>query len=672
MATREEMLLEAEKRGILPEKYKAELTQLKAGSNVKKIGRSMGDWKKAAEPYVKAGAEATAGTLASPLYAFDRNKGIQVNRPVLEMGGMAAGEALGGGPITANVGGGVGYAAGRQAADLLEHVGGSKEPYTLKGQAEKAAIDVPAGMAMGAAGKIGEKAISWGLGKVAAMAPRIYEKMIKMPSNMSRLAIGKVTSTALREGIPVTEGGLEQLQATTKEIQSQVNSIIEQGTKSGKGVSARKVISYLDDARKKYANNPLSEEYIKDVDLLEAKLRAKYIEDTNPEARFAEGNETAEAKAFKANRNKIKFDSEADMEGYPEYQADRDLSKRLGPNYRSIAQKFVTTDKITPEQLRVFHDVAGTYGLGEGEELARTMADLPTREKTLKAMIDSRMGREYGKTELPIEPAKVGNDLIPVKEAQKIKQATYKMLRGHYEKAAKGVPGGKDPEGGEVQGLEAFARGLKEQIVEQFPVLKNLNYRDGAMLDLEKYLTKAVNRIHKRELGGIALDFAAPVIGGAAGGYEGRKGGAGGVLGGIGGGAALGMGVTRAMRNPAFMSKLAFAMKKAAKLADNPGIGTLTKSAAYGVGKIGILDPAMQAAAAENPGSEMTAAKRGIEFYTANNWDDAIREWRHALKEEPGRAKEIIGWINRALAEKKGASEIMKRRGQQPQQVASL
>jgi hypothetical protein len=77
------------------------------------------------------------------------------------------------------------------------------------------------------------------------------------------------------------------------------------------------------------------------------------------------------------------------------------------------------------------------------------------------------------------------------------------------------------------------------------------------------------------------------------------------------------------------------------------------------------LDPAMKAQAAETPGGVMSAAKRGIEFYTANNWDDAIREWRHALKQEPGRAKEIIGWINRALAEKRGAKEIQDRQKNQ-------
>ena len=57
----------------------------------------------------------------------------------------------------------------------------------------------------------------------------------------------------------------------------------------------------------------------------------------------------------------------------------------------------------------------------------------------------------------------------------------------------------------------------------------------------------------------------------------------------------------------------------------------------------------------------LTAAQRGIEFYTGTNWDDAIKEWRQALK-EPGNHKQIVGWINKALAEKKGAAEIEKRK----------
>ena len=471
--------------------------------------------------YAKAGAGATLGAMTQPL-----------SRPVLEMGGMAAGEALGGGPITGNIGGGLGYATGRQAADLLEHAEGSKEPYTLKGQALKAAVDVPSGMLMGAAGKVLEKGLAAGIDKVGEMAPRIYEKMIKMPNAMSRLARGKVTSTALKEEIPVTEAGLDKLQATTKEIQNQVNSIIDAGNKEGKGVSARKVIANLDDARKKYANNPLADEYIKDIDELEGKLRAKYI-----------------------------------------------------------------------------------------------------NEKT-------------------------GEDLIPVAEAQKIKQSTYKMLKSHYEKSAKGVLGAGDLKDSQVQGLESFARGLKEQIVEQFPVLKNLNARDGALLDLEKYLTKAVNRIHNRELGGIALDFAAPVIGGGIGGVEGgRQGGAGGALGGIGAGAAVGMGITRAMRNPAFMSRLAFAMRKASKLSSNPGIGVATKGLTYRVGKSGILDPASNASAAETQDTSPAspAIRSAMAAYSKNppDYQGTIQSLTEAMRRDPSRREALQNQIQKVMYEMK-------------------
>lgn len=55
----------------------------------------------------------------------------------------------------------------------------------------------------------------------------------------------------------------------------------------------------------------------------------------------------------------------------------------------------------------------------------------------------------------------------------------------------------------------------------------------------------------------------------------------------------------------------------------------------------------------------MSAAKKGIEHYTNNNWSQAIKEWQKALKEEPKKAKEIIGWINTAKNEQQNYRKIM-------------
>lgn len=71
----------------------------------------------------------------------------------------------------------------------------------------------------------------------------------------------------------------------------------------------------------------------------------------------------------------------------------------------------------------------------------------------------------------------------------------------------------------------------------------------------------------------------------------------------------------------------------------------------------GALDPASTASAEET----LSASKRGIEHYTANNWDAAIKEWQKALKEDPQNARQIIGWINTAKEEKKKYGEFMKR-----------
>jgi hypothetical protein len=242
---------------------------------------------------------------------------------------------------------------------------------------------------------------------------------------------------------------------------------------------------------------------------------------------------------------------------------------------------------------------------------------------------------------------------ISVPQAQEMKKWIYKQLKYGEEGSAV------------EETMKAVARGEKEGIQKIFPELSVLNAKDGAMIRLKEVLTKTMNRLNKRDIAGLP-EILGSTAGGISGAVQGKdlRSTSEGIVGG-----ALFM---RLLRSPAVISRLAFALDKASKMGGAP---TLSRMAGYGISKAvtpdisgpasqaaGKLDPASQAQAAEGPDKGISAAKRGIVAYTSNRWDEAITEWRKALKEEPGRSKEIIGWINKALAEKKGANGIYKRK----------
>lgn len=120
---------------------------------------------------------------------------------------------------------------------------------------------------------------------------------------------------------------------------------------------------------------------------------------------------------------------------------------------------------------------------------------------------------------------------IPIAQAQRMKQKIYQIQRKHYGEM-KGV---------DIEADKAMARGLKEEIVELRPELKNLNARDSAMIELDDFLSRAVNRIGNYETIRIA-DVGMSVAGGAKIGF-----------------------LNHYINNPWFKSKLGIILNKAAK-----------------------------------------------------------------------------------------------------------
>lgn len=83
-------------------------------------------------------------------------------------------------------------------------------------------------------------------------------------------------------------------------------------------------------------------------------------------------------------------------------------------------------------------------------------------------------------------------------DAQKMKQGTYRVLSGKF-----GEQGSAS-----VEAQKALARGLKEEIANQFPEISKLNADESRLLDLQPVLEKAVNRISNQQAVGIGTPIA--------------------------------------------------------------------------------------------------------------------------------------------------------------------
>ena len=92
---------------------------------------------------------------------------------------------------------------------------------------------------------------------------------------------------------------------------------------------------------------------------------------------------------------------------------------------------------------------------------------------------------------------------IPAADAQAMKVGTYRQLSskayGEMQTATK-------------ESQKALARGIKEELAQQFPELSNLNAQESKLYDLQGVLEHAVNRIGNHQLLGIGTPVAAGAV----------------------------------------------------------------------------------------------------------------------------------------------------------------
>lgn len=145
---------------------------------------------------------------------------------------------------------------------------------------------------------------------------------------------------------------------------------------------------------------------------------------------------------------------------------------------------------------------------------------------------------------------------IPVQDAQAMKSGTYRQLKGKAYGELKGAS---------IEAQKALARGLKEEISEAIPELKELNAKDSKLLNLDPLLERAVARVANRDVGGISTPITAGVAKTLT---QSKK-------------AAMAAGAIKAViDNPSIKSRLAIAMYRASKGNISPALAQ-SRLAAY-------------------------------------------------------------------------------------------
>jgi hypothetical protein len=133
-----------------------------------------------------------------------------------------------------------------------------------------------------------------------------------------------------------------------------------------------------------------------------------------------------------------------------------------------------------------------------------------------KYAVASRLGNAYQRFATQVNPvsdleavSKSGNEFIenqpneiPAAQAQAMKQGTYTQLRGKYGELGSAT----------IESQKALARGIKEELINQFPELEGLGKQEGALLQLQPVLERAVNRISNHQIVGIGT----PIVAGGA------------------------------------------------------------------------------------------------------------------------------------------------------------
>lgn len=406
----------------------------------------------------KIGAE-IAGTMgAGGLIA----KGMQATptlakfAPIVESGGFNLGEA----------------ATGSLAANAALRAGGG----AVQGGAQAAMVD-PSHAGTGAA--IG--AVSPGVIKAAGAAgTALSNKTDGLSRKLMASALkptieqwrtgqaDRAISTMLDEGLNATAGGVDKIRGKIWDLNEEIMKAIQS---SGGKVDRNKVIAAVGEARQKFLNqvNPSADLSAIDdvVGAFQSHPFFQSIEARGPEFKDAlalakKGKEQAlqaagKLKTFSAQQGQL---ADGDVVSLATKQPENQLYFNVGemgggakspqawpvegmPRFPS---RYTQNIDRVPEGEAGYQDAMAAYLARRNDEAAAQQA---------LAEWESSVGQ------------------LPVEIAQKLKQGTYRVLKGKY-----GEVGSASTEA-----QKALARGLKEGISEAVPAVAPLNARESALLD---------------------------------------------------------------------------------------------------------------------------------------------------------------------------------------------
>jgi hypothetical protein len=157
--------------------------------------------------------------------------------------------------------------------------------------------------------------------------------------------------------------------------------------------------------------------------------------------------------------------------------------------------------------------------------------------------------------------------------AQRMKQGTYQVLKGKYGEQGSAA----------VEAQKALARGLKEEIANQFPEISGLNAAESKLLNLQPVLERAVNRISNHQIIGIGT----PVAGAATSAVTGST-----TLG------KVAMVAKAVLDNPNVKSRLAIAVSKGGKI---PYAAALARVQSYATSLGSISSVGQESSTGDNP-----------------------------------------------------------------------
>lgn len=144
--------------------------------------------------------------------------------------------------------------------------------------------------------------------------------------------------------------------------------------------------------------------------------------------------------------------------------------------------------------------------------LDRLFADFATLEKEASlsgSPVSAQKAIKRVRAEIVEANIKAGRTYLSPKQSQTLKQNIYHELDSWYSKTTERPV--------KVKAKMSVARAAKESIETIFPEVKQLNQKEGALLDLREALDKPVSRIRNRDLLGLGAALKSG-IGGAAGG----------------------------------------------------------------------------------------------------------------------------------------------------------